>query len=214
MPIARPAANAATYLDEDTEDMAPKVGTTVQSGWENSDVMTSKNSDFPSDLKFTDEPTLIKFLDGPYFYQQHWIERPKGRKSFTCIGESCPLCNVLGDEPRSKAAFNVLVMSGGDEGLRVLNAVPTLFRLIKKAHEDDRKGPINREYWAVSRAGTGKETLYSLDYVRSRDLDEEWGINPDDAKDLVAAAEPWPVDKIVRQESASELLEVARSLVN
>lgn len=215
MPISKSSVNADTYFDEDTESAAPKIGTTVQSGWEAADeAMSSKSGDYPIDLRFTSEPILVKFLDGPHTYKQHWIERPKGRKSFTCLGEGCPLCDVLGDDPRSKAAFNVFVLSGADQGVQVLTAVPTLFRLIKKANEDDRKGPISREYWAVSRTGTGKDTLYSLDYVRSRDLEEEWDLNPEEVKQIIAASTPWGVDKIVHAENRSELLEIARAMLD
>lgn len=216
MPITAPSANADTYLDEDNEDVAPKVGTTVQEGWDAAnESMTKKQGDYPVDMKFSSEATLVKFLDvPPLSYQQHWIDRPKGRKSFTCIGEDCPLCDVLGDEPRNKTAFQVYVLSGDTQGLQILTAVPTLFRLIKKANEDDRKGPIGREFWAVSRTGTGKETLYSLDYVRARDLEEEWGLNPEKVTELVASATPWSKEQVVRNESRSDLLEVARSLID
>lgn len=216
MPINPASVNASSYLDEDNEDTSPKIGTTVQSGWDMADeAMPSKNSDYPVDFRFASEPTLVKFLDGPYYYKQHWLDgRTKGRKSFVCMGEGCPLCDVLGDEPKNKAVFNVFVLSGENQGVQILTAVPTLFRLIKKAHEDDRKGPISREYWAISRTGKGPDTLYSLDYVRSRDLDEEWGIDPDDTRALVAAATPWSVEKIIRQEKRSELQDIARSLID
>lgn len=217
MPISTPSANADTYLDEDNEDVAPKVGTTVQEGWDAAEaIMVQKQSgDYPVDLKFDSDPALIKFLDTPPLsYFQHWIERPKGRKSFTCIGDDCPLCDILGDTPRRKTAFQVYVLSGENQGLQILTAVPTLYRLIKKANEDDRKGPIGREYWAVSRTGTGKETLYSLDYVRSRDLEEEWNLDPEKVKELVASATPWRSEQVVRNEDRSDLLEVARSLID
>lgn len=218
MPISKnPSVNADSYLDDDNENEVPKVGTTVQSGWEFAEAnMSLKEGEYPLDLKFTSDPVLIKFLDGPHSYKQHWLDgRTTGRKSFTCLGDdqNCPLCHVLGDEPRNKAAFNVFVLSGEQQGVRILTAVPTLFRLILKAHSDDRKGPISREYWAVSRTGTGKNTLYSLDYVRSRDLEEEWGLDSNDTKALVAAATPWSVEKIVRDENRSELLDIARSML-
>lgn len=213
MPITMPSADADTYLDRDDENVAPKVGTTIQEGWGAVDEALSKSSDYPQDLKFTAEPTLIKFIDGPYLFQQHWLDRTKGRRSFTCIGDECPLCDVLGDRARQLAKFNVYVLSGDEQGLRVLQAVPTLLRLIKKAHEDDRKGPIDREYWAVSRTGTGNQTQYTLDFVRSRDLEDEWGIDPDAAKTMVRAATPWTKEQMIKVDTREDLLDVARSMI-
>lgn len=216
MPIALPSADADTYLDRDDENAVPTVGTTVQEGWGAvEEALDKSQSDYPTDMKFSSDGTLIKFLDlPPISYMSHWIERPKGRKSFNCLGDDCPLCDLLGDTPRNKTAFQVYVLSGEDKGLRILTAVPTLLRLLKKAHDDDRKGPLSREYWAVTRTGTGKETLYSLDYVRSRDLDEEWNLDPEKTKELVASSTPWEKAKIVRNESKADLLEVARSLLD
>jgi hypothetical protein len=215
MPIAMPSANEDTYFDRDDEDAAPKVGTTIQEGWDAVDASLAKSADYPTDLRFSPEPVLIKFLDGPYLFGQHWLDDiKKGRKSFTCIGDDCPLCDMLGDHPRQLAKFNVYVYTGEDKGLKTLQAVPTLLRLIKKAHEDDRKGPLTREYWTVSREGTGNQTQYSLDFVRSRDLEEEFGIDPDKAKELASSVTPWTKEQMIRVDKHADLLDVARSLIN
>ena len=179
MPITKPAYQAADYLEQDSPDIEPKVGTTVQEGWDAADaLLKTEVTEFPTDFRFTDEPQLIKFLQNRPFatYEQHWIERPKGKKSFVCIGSGCPLCEILGDKPRGKFAFNVYVLSGENQGVQVLTAPPSLARLIKKAHEDERKGPIDKDFWEISRLGTGPQTQYTLNYVRGRDLDEEWKI--------------------------------------
>ena len=113
MPITKPAVDADAYLDEDSENATPKVGTTVQEGWDAADaLLKTDNTEFPTDFRFSEEPQLIKFLqDRPFAtYQQHWIDRPKGKKSFVCMGDGCPLCEILGDKPRGKFAFNVLVL--------------------------------------------------------------------------------------------------------
>ena len=84
MPITQPSVDADTYLAEDSADIQPKVGTTVQEGWDAVVALEdAKNSEFPTDFRFADEPQLIKFLqDHPFAtYEQHWIERPKGKKS-------------------------------------------------------------------------------------------------------------------------------------
>jgi hypothetical protein len=214
MPIAKPTISADSYLDEDSENASPKVGTTVQEGWDAFDTLVkSETSEFPTDFRFSEEPQLVKFLeDAPFAsYEQHWIERPKGKKSFVCIGDACPLCDVLGDKPRGKFSFNVLVLSGDTQGVQILTAPPSLARQIKKAHEDERKGPLSKEFWEISRLGMGPTTQYTLNFVRGRDLAEEWKLNSDSVQELVAAAVPFTAE-VIRETPRSEMLEVARSV--
>lgn len=215
MPITKPAINAETYLDEDSAEIQPKVGTTVQEGWDAAEALLKvETTEFPTDFRFSEEPQLVKFLqDRPFAtYEQHWIERPKGKKSFVCIGDGCPLCEILGDKPRGKFAFNVLVLSGETTGVQVLTAPPSLARQIKKAHDDERKGPLDKEFWEISRLGTGPTTQYTLNFVRGRDLAEEWKLTLENVNELVANAEPFSADDVVRETPRSELLEIARSI--
>jgi hypothetical protein len=214
MPITKPTVEADSYLSEDSEDAMPKVGTTVQQGWDAFESLVQENSsDFPTDFKFSESPQLVKFLEDQPFasYEQHWIERPKGKKSFVCIGEACPLCDVLGDKPRGKFAFNVLVLSGESQGVQIMTAPPSLARQIKKAHDDERKGPLSKEFWEVSRLGSGPTTQYTLNFVRGRDLTEEWKLSTDAVQELVAAAVPFTAE-VIRETPRSEMLEVARSV--
>ena len=214
MPITKPSVDADNYLAEDSEDAMPKVGTTVQQGWDAFDSLVQENSsEFPTDFKFSEEPQLVKFLEDQPFasYEQHWIERPKGKKSFVCIGDACPLCDVLGDKPRGKFSFNILVLSGDVQGVQILTAPPSLARQIKKAHDDERKGPLSKEFWEISRLGTGPTTQYTLNFVRGRDLAEEWKLSQDTVNELVAAAVPFTAE-VIRETPRSEMLEVARSV--
>lgn len=214
MPITKPQVAAEDYLEEDTADIQPKVGTTVQEGWDLLDEISTEKGEFPTQFKFTDESVLVKFLEDRPFatFESHWIERPKGKKSFVCLGEGCPLCEILGDKPRGKFLFNVYVLTGDVTGTQYIEAPPSLARLIKKAHDDDRKGPIDKEFWEISRMGTGPTTQYTLNYVRGRDLAEEWKLKQEDVNALVASAEPFTADKVVRETPRTELLEIARSL--
>jgi hypothetical protein len=214
MPITKPTVEADSYLSEDSEDAMPKVGTTVQQGWDAFDSLVQENSsEFPTDFKFSESPQLVKFLEDQPFasYEQHWIERPKGKKSFVCIGETCPMCDIIGDKPRGKFAFNVLVLSGEAQGVQIMTAPPSLARQIKKAHDDERKGPLSKEFWEVSRLGSGPTTQYTLNFVRGRDLAEEWKLSADDVQELVAAAVPFTAE-VIRETPRSEMLEVARSV--
>ena len=216
MPITKPEVNASDYLEADSEEVqTPKSGATVQEGWDAADALLKvETSEFPTDFRFSEEPQLVKFLqDRPFAtYEQHWIERPKGKKSFVCLGDGCPLCEILGDKPRGKFAFNVLVLSGDEPTVQVMTAPPSLARQIKKAHDDERKGPLDKEFWEVSRLGTGPQTQYTLNYVRGRDLAEEWKLSIDDVMELVANAAPLTAEEVVRETPRSELLEIARSI--
>ena len=215
MPIAKPSVDADTYLAEDSETIQTNAVHHVQEGWDAVDaLLKTDNSEFPTDFRFSDEPQLIKFLqDRPFAtYEQHWIERPKGKKSFVCIGDTCPLCDILGDKPRGKFAFNILVLVGETTGVQVLTAPPSLARQIKKAHDDERKGPLDREFWEISRMGTGPTTQYTLNYVRGRDLAEEWKLDLENVNEQIASAELFTADEVVRETPRSELLEIARSI--
>ena len=92
-----------------------------------------------------------------------------------------------------------------------MTAPPSLARQIKKAHDDERKGPLSKEFWEVSRLGSGPTTQYTLNFVRGRDLAEEWKLSTDAVQELVAAAVPFTAE-VIRETPRSEMLEVARSV--
>lgn len=221
MAITQPAVNASSYLDNDDEDAKPKVGTTVQSGWDAANktlkATTKETGEYPNDFKFSEESQLIKFIgDGPFrSYEQHWIDRSSGKRSFVCIADSdaegCPLCDLIGDKPRGKFAFTVLVLSADEPKTMILTAPPTLFRQIKAAHEDPKRGPLNKFFYSVSRTGTGPQTTYALERVRSTDLTEDWDLDPAQVEELVAKAEQFTPD-VIWDTPRAELLEIARSV--
>lgn len=218
MTITQPKFQAAEYsadVEATTaeEVSAPKAPSTVKGGWDALDsLMKPETTAYPTDFKFSEDPVLIKFLeDGPFaVYEQHWIER-QGRKSFVCIGDECPLCNILGDKPRGKFSWNVLVLSGAEQTVQVLTVPPVFARQIAAANKDERKGPLVREFWEISRTGMGPTTQYNLTYVRGRDLAEEWKLDLDTVSGLVAAAVPYTADQVVRETPRSELIGIARS---
>lgn len=231
MAIKKPVKNASTYkasaksteeddvdpkdFTEDSEDRKARVGTTVQQGWAHANELLEKETPFEErDFKPSEDKQLIKFLEDHSFanYEQHWITESKGKKSFVCLGDECPLCDILGDKPRGKFAFNVLTLSDEEPKVQVLTAPPSLLRLIKTAHEDDRHGPLDKEFYELSRLGEGLKTQYKLDLIRTRDLEEEWNIAVDDAKKLEADAVLFTAAEIVRETPRSELLDLARLL--
>lgn len=211
-----PTINADNYLEEETVDIAPKHGTTVQSGWGAASAALKpkdKSGDYPTDFKFSDQAQLVRFLENEPFavYEQHWIER-EGKKSFVCEGDECPLCTIVGDKPRAKFAFNVLVVSEEVPSVQILTAPPTFARQLESANSDPRRGPLSKYYWAISRQGMGPQTQYTLDRVRSTDLAEDWELDADTLDDAALSAVLY--DKsTVYVSPHDELLKVARSLV-
>jgi hypothetical protein len=204
-------------LAEDSPTATPKHGTSVQAGWGAADALLKpKDSAYPNDFKFSDNAQLVRFLEDEPFsvYYQHWIDR-EGKKSFVCLGddaEGCPLCDVLGDKPRGKFAFNVLVVSDETPSVQILTAPPTFARQLRAASDDPKRGPLTKYYWAISRQGSGPQTTYTLDRVRATDLAEEWELDPENI-DAIAANVPLHGKDSVYVTPRSELLTIARSLV-
>lgn len=220
--VNMPAVNAEDYdldttdLVVDAPDASPKHGTSVQAGWGAADVLLKPKAsgDYPNDFRFVEQMQLVKFLENEPFsvYQQHWIER-EGKKSFVCIGDNCPLCVQLGDSPRSKFAFNVLVLTDEEPSVQILTAPPTFARQLRAANDDEKRGPLTRHYWAISRQGSGPQTTYSLERVRATDLAEEWEIDPMQVDAMAADAVLYGPDSVYVT-PREELHAVARQLVS
>lgn len=217
MTISKPVVDADDYLEDDVDDVTPKHGTTVQSGWDAADALLKpkrESGEYATDFRFSDSPQLVRFLeDAPFsVYFQHWLERD-GKKSFVCLGDDCPLCTIAGDKPRGKFAFNVLVLSEEEQSVQILTAPPTLARQLKAANEDTRRGPLSKYYWSISRQGSGPQTTYTLDRVRASDLEEEWELSPEQVDETAANAVKYGQEAIYVTPRA-ELLTIARSLVS
>jgi hypothetical protein len=219
--INSPSTNANDYLVEDDAFAKPKHGTTVQAGgWAAADAFlkrkaTNSESKYASFLKFSEQGSLVRFLDDEPFkvYEEHWIDRTEGRRSFVCLGSDCPLCTIAGDHPRAKFAFNVLVLSEEEPTVQVMVAVPTLARLLQSAHEDPKKGPLSRYFWEIKRLGMGRDTQYTLERVRATDLAEDWELDADVVNDAVESAVRYD-ESAITLTPREELIDLARSLVN
>lgn len=215
--VNAPTVDANTYDDdlvEDSPTATPKHGTSVQAGWGAAEAKLNTNSgEYPTDFKFSDKPQLVRFLeDGPFaVYQQHWIER-EGKKSFVCLEDECPLCIIAGDKPRGRFAFNVLVLSDETPSVKILTAPPTLARMLRAANEDERRGPLTKFYWAISREGTGPQTTFTLERVRGGDLSEEWNMEVEAVEPLAASAEKYDASTVYITPK-EELTTIARSII-
>ena len=54
-------------------------------------------------------------------------------------------------------------------------------------------------------------TTFTMNFVRGRDLAEEWKMDLDKVQELVATAVPFTAE-VIRETPRSEMLEVARSI--
>lgn len=222
--VNQPTMDADTYFEEDSADVAPKHGTTVQSGWAAAlaALETKSNGDYPTDFKFSETTQLIRFLEDEPFdiYAQHWIER-EGKKSFTClqtqrIDEQCPLCDIVGDQPRNKFAFNIVVLNEDffeKPAVQILTAPPSLARQLMHLHSDPKMGPLTKHYWAISRQGSGPKTQYTINRVKVTDLAEEWDLDPETVESKAKGLKLYD-NSVTNVTPREELLTIARELVS
>ena len=191
----------------------------VQSGWEAADKLSVVNGgDYPVEFRFNEgEFSVIKFLDsdGPFAsYKQHFLQQKTvGKRSYVSLGQNDPLCTKLGSKPEDKRAFTIANLSvpGGPQR-QMLIASPRLYKTLHAAHFSPQ-GPLNKNYWAISRTGKMQQTVYHLNAIKSRDLQEDWGIDQAVAETTIAQIKCFTRDDI-KTHSWAELEEVANSLLS
>lgn len=182
----------ASRDDEDEEDEEGNLETrrpkssSVRKGWKGYKETRAQSTDFAEELRVTDDPDLVKFLEDEPFavYRQHWIDHPVGtkKKSWTCLAKTkddkCPLCDI-GDRPRALSAFNVLHLNtGGDPENKILVLGNKAAGQVENYANDDKTGPLTKMYYAISRSGKGQSSAWNFQRVKDRDLEEDWGIEP------------------------------------
>jgi hypothetical protein len=151
----------------------------TQRGWD-----TSSDKGYSENVKFEDgAEILMKLLEEDPYAQirQHFIKEAAGRKSFLCIGEGCPLCDVLGNEPRKLALFNVVDLSDPEKPVvKTWQMGKKVANKLAKLGTKQRTSPLNRFdlYFLVERSGTGLETEYSIEAVDSASLEEYYDTTP------------------------------------
>lgn len=216
MAIQSPSVTADTYENDEFVSNTDTAETPVASGWGAADSFLAskkKSGEYATDVKLSEQLQLFRFLENEPFaiYKQHWVER-EGKKSFVSIGDEDPLTVIAGLTPRPKFAFNVLNLSEEEPEVQVLTASTTLARQLRAANDDPRFGPLTKHYWAISRQGTGPQTVFNLQRVRATDLEEEWNLNPETVEAIAKSASLYD-NSIIKVSSYEEHLEIARSLI-
>jgi hypothetical protein len=151
------------------------------SGW---DTPAAGGGNYPVDFKFIDgQFQIVKFIDPsatPFAsYKEHWLtQKTSGKRSYISLGSNDPLCVKLGSVPRHIRAFTIANLSAqGGPQRQVLKATPRLYKTLYAAHHNQQFGPLNRNYWALSRTGEMAAITYQVNPVKERDLQEDWGID-------------------------------------
>ncbi|MEV5265215.1 hypothetical protein [Streptomyces werraensis] len=162
-------------------------------GWDDVDKVAAAAGGGDQYLKVTENRMVIKILsDGPFdVFSSHWIDEIEdGSKSIRCWGTpACPLCQIGDKAKRFSACFDVVsledpeypVLKTWDVGIKIA-------RQLKEIATDDKRGPLNRSdlYFTIRKETKKKSVEYTLERVKERDLDEEYGVQPLDAEALAA----------------------------
>jgi hypothetical protein len=221
------APSADAYISKTAEtydvDDRPQANATalVGSGWDAAEAMSPQSSEgFPSEYKHSEQPQVVKFIDqnGPFAtFKMHFISGKPGKKSYICLnskgGNDCPLCSVLHNKAEDKRAFTVINYSaeGGAEK-QILVATPRFYKSLHLAHFSPQ-GPLTKNYWAISRTGKMQTTVYHMQAIKSRDLQEDWNIDEAKAEATASSATSFGAT-LYRENSYAELLEIAQEMMN
>jgi len=210
----------------------------VQSGW---DVLndtyeqgkTRADGYYPR-LEVSPEPIVVAFLEEAPFvaYKQHWVEWAKGRKSFVCLREDCPLCDPpshIPDEARRQIArttpkfmFNVVklreVWEDAPLEVKVLECGSTVASQLAEYARQPRTSPISKPevYWAVSRKKIqrgGRETyVWTISPVGEADLEKYYRVSPLTDEEREELASQLYTKDIVKVDPVSAIEELLNSL--
>lgn len=225
----RPRRGSSRSRDDDDED----TGSSTAGGWgswrEKKAAMSNFGEEFKVDYK---RKYIIRMLDdAPYAtFGQHWLEdMPKGeRKSYVCLGEDCPLCEMLGSgddaRPRPLARFNVVeFVEEKRDGETVMTPKHKFWEMgsgvaqILEDYADDAKtSPLSDFYWQVSKSKSSKKgpTTYTIVPVKERDLWDDHGVEALTDEEFNDFLDKRFDDKHVRRDSREDLEEIAEDYVN
>lgn len=176
-----------------------------------------KRSNFAQDFKVPEgDEVLIKFLDDEPFdsYYRHWLRGVKGRQTYVCLGDNCPLCDI-GDDPGFVVLFNVVDVLTDPTTVQVWSASPNPAGAIETMATGKSSSPINRDdlYFSVTKKkGSNGYFGYTLQPVKSRDLPDDWDIQPLSDEALAKLAEGKNGSDFIKADTREVLREVVDSM--
>ena len=189
--------------------------------WESSRPSTATR---PTDFKFDSDIQIIRFRsDLPMSYSEHWLDgKTSGKKSYNCLnprkdpsGPSCPLCQmdseISGQYAKPKWAFTIVNFSVDPFERQLMTGTKRLIDALNAMDTKPNVGPLFGKYWAISKSGERQTLAYHVTPVKERDLKEDWGINPTEAKKFFESVEPFS-PSILKFYSVQELQQIADDL--
>lgn len=202
--------------DPDDDERKERFKKSVGSGWSGLDDR-KVSGDFPDNFKPSEDAVLIKFLDDEpvVAWREYWLAGKSGKKSYVQLADDDPLAQQ-GNKATAKAAFNIVSFAHDEPVLKVWTVGQKVGEIIQGYAQESRTKPINREdlYFSVRRTGSQKKGWNTtVNPVKERDLDEDWGIEPlsdDELADFEELA--WDAEKVVHVNTWSELQTIADEL--
>lgn len=221
---ARPKPRDEEPADDDEEDEEKgQTRTVIRGGWKTFKAKKEASSDFPTDFKVElGEKYVIAILDEEPFasFRQHWIDEAPKKKSFICLEDDCPLCDILNDKPRVLATFNVVeFVKVIEKGKTIIEPLVKVWQIgtsiaeqLEGLAEDPKLGPLTDQYWVVSKTGKGPKTRYSINKVKERDLLDDYGIDPLTDDEFAELEEKVFDSSVIRYTDRKELKELAHDV--
>lgn len=210
--------STATSFGEDFDiDARPAqaTSTAIGSGWDAAEKLSAATTEYPTEFRQSEQAQLIKFLgDGPFAtYKMHFLtQKTEGKRSYVCLGAGCPLCDTLNHKAEDKRSFTIVNFSAeGGPKRQILTATPRLYRSLATANASPQ-GPLNRNFWSLSRSGVKQTTVYNLIPVKERDLAEDWSMTPDFVNGFLDTVEPYDRSAI-HEHTVAQLTEIANDLL-
>lgn len=163
---------------------------------------------------------VIKFLEKDNYaaYRRHWIESRNDsgqtvNRPYVCplsFDEPCPLCEV-GDRPQAVSSYNVALC--GDDGqvlLRSWDVGARLYNVIKAYGNDPKVGPLNKNFFLVTKTGQKQNVQYNVAPVRPSSLQEDYD-TPVPSEEALAALKLYDAD-VIELTPIKKLRELAAEL--
>jgi hypothetical protein len=225
-----------TLFEEEDEEVHATTNHAIQSGWEAAirAIDAPRTRTYVKDFRFDETPQLVKFLDAAPIasFLQYWVGFRAGKKSF--ISPVRPDFANEGDVydpvlaalrkardtkqeapvswPSKKMAFSVVNFSL-DEPMQqsLVVTISTVGTQLRRLNDDPKIGPLDKNFWSLSKTGTGPQSAYSILPVKARDLHEDWGFDPEEADIIASQMVPQTVGDF-HPASAEELDEIAREI--
>lgn len=219
--VARPSAASQEGSEEKAKPRAPRPAAgQVRGGWSAGKELIDSTSTFAQAFKPEAQLQIIKFIDDqPYAnYARHWVERmgqggKKTNRPYACpgsVGRECPICDI-GDRPQTVSSFNIaLVADDGTVSLKTWDVGVKIFKTLQAFANDARIAPLNKDYFAVSRTGTGGSANNTIIPVKTSVLEEDYGVEPISPEELERIGR-YDID-VVTFEKQSVLAEIAAEI--